>query len=211
VNDPFPCETKVEGVQCAGHATHVYRSASATRLICDECATAYRLAAKGPRKLAVVEFSLLELIPAREYLLGQVETMRMARDSAEDVARKAKQTASDATALARGFESGREKAMTEAQEAWANIDKMHQSLARAVALSRVHRNAEDMTNRWVLWGGAMTIALAVTAQIIWGGYVGPLVFGGGAFLVYGVVRFVVIRAYTRPALAKLNASAEDLQ
>ena len=211
MNDPFPCETKVEGVQCAGHATHVYRSASATRLICDECATAYRLAAKGPRKLAVVEFSLLELIPAREYLRGQVETMRMARDSAVDAARRAEQTARDATALARGFESGREKAMTEAQEAWGKLEKMHQTLARAVVLSKLHQEGQAVTDRWVLWADAAAVLLAIVAQLIWGGAVGLEVLAGVVFAAYWIVNFVVQRWWVRPRLAKLNETEAGIQ
>jgi len=204
MNNPFPCETRIEGVPCTGHATHVYRSASATRLICDSCATAYRFAAKGPRRTAIVEFTLLEFIPAREFLMGQVETMRAERD-------QALQTAKDATALAKGFDKGRDKAMTEAQEAWNRLDKVQQNLARAVVLSRLHQEGEALTQRWVLWADATAVSLAVVAQVIWGGMAGWYVFAGGIFLAYWVVSFTVQRWWVRPRLAQLNETEAGIQ
>ena len=204
INDPFPCETIVDKVPCTGHATHVYRSAHATRLICDSCATAYRLAAKGPRKLAVVEFSLLELIPAREYLLGQIDVMKMERDSALGVAEQAVGTTKAAN-------ERREKAMSETQEAWNRLDKMQQSLARAVVLSRLHQEGQALTDRWVLWADAMAICLAVVAQIIWHGMVGLEVLTGGVFVAYWAANFVVQRWWVRPRLARLNETEAGIQ
>ncbi len=204
INDPFPCETIVEKVPCTGRATHVYRSAHATRLICDSCATAYRLAAKGPRKLAVVEFSLLELIPAREYLLGQIDIMKAEREAARENERRAMSAANLAIEV-------KEKAMSETQEAWNRLDKMEQSLARAVVLSRLHQEGQALTDRWVLWADAMAICLAAAAQIIWHGMVGLEVLTGGVFVAYWAVNFVVQRWWVRPRLAKLNETEAGIQ
>jgi hypothetical protein len=204
MNDPFPCETTVEGVACSGHATHVFRTAYATRLICDACAAAYRLAARGPRKTAIVEFTLLEFIPAREYLRGQVETMRAERDVALDNERRAMVAANLAIEV-------KEKAMSETSEAWSRLDKVQQSLARAVVLSRLHAEGKAVTSMWVLWADVASLVLAVTTQIIFGGVVGIYVFGGGAFFGYWVVNFVVQRWWVRPRLAKLNATEAGIQ
>lgn len=204
MNDPFPCETTVDSVPCDGHATHVYRSAHATRLICDSCATAYRLAAKSARPISIVEFTLLEFIPAREYLRGQVDTMKIERD-------KAAQATKDATALAETLRVSRNKAMSETQEAWNRLDKMQQSLARAVVLSRLHAEGKAVTNMWVLWADIASLVLAITAQIIFGGVVGIYVFGGGAFFGYWIVNFVVQRWWVRPRLTRLNAAEAGIQ
>lgn len=204
MNDPFPCETTVDSVPCDGHATHVYRSAHATRLICDSCATAYRLAAKSARPISIVEFTLLEFIPAREYLRGQVDTMKIERD-------KAAQAAKDATALAETLRVSRNKAMSETQEAWNRLDKMQQSLARAVVLAKIHQESETLINWWVLWFGVFAMTLGIGAQIIWGGIVGVCVFGGGVFASHMVIYAVVQRWWVRPRLAKLNGSAEGIQ
>lgn len=204
INDPFPCETTVEGVACSGHATHVYRSAHATRLICDSCATAYRLAAKGPRKLAVVEFSLLELIPAREYLLGQIDIMKAERETARENERRAMTAANLAIEV-------KEKAMSETSEAWNRLDKMKRGLARAVVLARLHQEGQALTDRWVLWADATAILAAIIVQIVWGGMTGWYVFAGGLFVAYWAVSFVVQRWWVRPRLAQLNAKEAGIQ
>ena len=204
MNDPFPCETIVEKVPCTGHATHVYRSAHATRLICDSCATAYRLAAKGPRKLAVVEFSLLELIPARSVLLGQIDIMKAEREAARENEQRAMSAANLAIEV-------KEKAMSETSEAWNRLDKMRQSLARAIVLTQLHREGEALVQRWVLWADATAILAAIITQVLLGGMAGWYVFAGGLFAAYWAVSFVVERWWVRPRLAQLNAKEAGLQ
>lgn len=68
------CDTMMEGVRCAGVATHVFRSTFATRLICDDCALAYR-ASTG----IAMEFTL-ELEPARRLLIDRLARTRKAYD-----------------------------------------------------------------------------------------------------------------------------------
>ena len=204
MNDPFPCETIVDKVPCTGHATHVYRSAHATRLICDSCATAYRLAAKGPRKLAVVEFSLLELIPARSVLLGQIDIMKAEREAARENEQRAMSAANLAIEV-------KEKAMSETSEAWNRLDKMQQSLARAIVLTQLHREGEALVQRWVLWADATAILAAIITQVLLGGMAGWYVFAGGLFAAYWAVSFVVERWWVRPRLAQLNAKEAGLQ
>jgi hypothetical protein len=205
MNDPFPCETKVEGVACAGHATHVYRSAHAVRLICDECATAYRLASKGQRKSGIVEFTLLELIPARESLLIKVDAMRGARDAALENERQARAAANLAIEV-------KEKAMSETSEAWNRLDKMQQTLARSAVMAHIHQEGQLTTDRWVLWADVTSALLAVVAQIIWHDFtVSWAIFGGGVVIAYWVVNFIVQRWWVRPRLAKLNQTEAGIQ
>jgi hypothetical protein len=76
---PIPCSSMINGQPCPGYAAYVYRSASTVRLICDGCAMesnqALTSGSRGlpARRSPIVEFSLLELIPARKLLVSEKE------------------------------------------------------------------------------------------------------------------------------------------
>lgn len=68
-NNPFVCESTVDGKPCGGIASSIYKSAVATRLVCDACARRYKAGGPGGGTTNLMEFSLMELIPAREVLV----------------------------------------------------------------------------------------------------------------------------------------------
>jgi hypothetical protein len=72
LNNPTLCQSTVEGQPCGNYSTHIYKTATTTRLVCDECAYRYRA---GGSTAPLLEFSLLELIPARQVLLMKLSTM----------------------------------------------------------------------------------------------------------------------------------------
>jgi hypothetical protein len=78
MNSPFPCSSKFAHGPCDGLATYVYRSATSTALVCDACAAQYR---HDSSKMAVarnptVPVALLELLPAREALVMNLEKLQ---------------------------------------------------------------------------------------------------------------------------------------
>ncbi len=80
MNNPTLCEVLIDGEKCGGYSSYVFKSAHTTRLVCDQCANRYR---GSSVHAPILEFSLLELIPAREILLAKVA-------KAERLAAKAK-------------------------------------------------------------------------------------------------------------------------
>ena len=75
--NPFTCDMLTNERRCGGDASHLYRTATATRLVCDTCAAGLRAAKRfGPAP--IVEFALVELTPARVGLLSE---LRFARDT----------------------------------------------------------------------------------------------------------------------------------
>jgi hypothetical protein len=77
-NNPFQCESTVDGKPCGNLASSIYKSAIATRLVCDTCARRYKAGGPGGGATNLMEFSLMELIPAREVLvmkLGRSERL----------------------------------------------------------------------------------------------------------------------------------------
>lgn len=73
-NNPFLCESTVDGKRCSNFASTIYKSAFMTRLVCDECSHRYKTGGPGGGVTNLMEFSLMELIPAREVL-----TMKLSR------------------------------------------------------------------------------------------------------------------------------------
>lgn len=69
MNNPALCEVLIEGNRCNGFSSHIYKSAYATRLVCDDCARRYRT--EGSTS-PILEFALLELVPARELLVDRL-------------------------------------------------------------------------------------------------------------------------------------------
>ncbi len=69
MNNPTLCKVLIDGEECGAYSSFVFVSAYTTRLICDQCASRYRA---SHSHTAILEFSLLELIPAREILLQRV-------------------------------------------------------------------------------------------------------------------------------------------
>ena len=75
--NPFTCDMLTNERRCGGDASHLYRTATATRLVCDTCAAGLRAAKRfGPAP--IVEFALVELTPAR---IGLLSELRFARDT----------------------------------------------------------------------------------------------------------------------------------
>jgi hypothetical protein len=68
-NNPFTCDFTVDGQKCQEPASRLYRTAFATKLICDGCAAMIQGAKGHLAATPIVEVSLLELIPARAELL----------------------------------------------------------------------------------------------------------------------------------------------
>jgi hypothetical protein len=62
--NPTTCEILINGKPCGEYSSYVYKTVFTTRLVCSGCATAYRSAGLRP----LLEFALMELIPARESL-----------------------------------------------------------------------------------------------------------------------------------------------
>jgi hypothetical protein len=70
--NPFTCDMTIEGRACGGVVAFLYRTATATRLICDHCAAGLRTAKGRIVPAPIVEFHLLELAPARASLLSEL-------------------------------------------------------------------------------------------------------------------------------------------
>jgi hypothetical protein len=64
-----------DGAKCGQPSSYVYKTAFATRLVCDDCAQELRMVkgAIGPPPL--VEYALLELVPARRALLEEKQSL----------------------------------------------------------------------------------------------------------------------------------------
>jgi hypothetical protein len=76
LNNPTLCESVVDGKPCGGYSSYIYKTATTTRLICDECARKYRAGGPGGGVSApIFEFSLLELVPARQVLMMKVSRL----------------------------------------------------------------------------------------------------------------------------------------
>jgi hypothetical protein len=73
INNPTLCESVRDGKPCGGYSAYVYKTAHTTRLICDQCAKEYRA---GRSVVPIIEFSLMEMIPARKVLVAGLESMR---------------------------------------------------------------------------------------------------------------------------------------
>jgi hypothetical protein len=67
--NPFTCESTVDGKRCGNLASSIYKTSIATRLICDDCARRYKQGGPGGGSSNVMDFALLELIPAREVIV----------------------------------------------------------------------------------------------------------------------------------------------
>jgi hypothetical protein len=66
------CERLTDGVRCGSPSSFVYKSASGpAQLLCDRCASEARASGRGMRNVPLMEFSLLELLPARQALLEE--------------------------------------------------------------------------------------------------------------------------------------------
>lgn len=85
MNDPFVCESMRDGAKCGQPAAYVYKTAFATRLVCDGCAQELRSVKGALGPAPIVEYALLELVPARQVLLEEKLLMmsKAERDRAE--------------------------------------------------------------------------------------------------------------------------------
>lgn len=81
MNTPFVCESLLDGAKCGQPATHIYKSAHVTRLICDDCVASLRNVKGALGPAPVVEFALLELVPARQLLLDTNRALKESNDS----------------------------------------------------------------------------------------------------------------------------------
>jgi hypothetical protein len=90
-NNPFVCDMVVDGKPCPNHASLLYRTRHATKVVCDTCASELRMAKGRLVPTPIVEFALLELMPAREALLRE-------RDAALDDADVARLSVREAEA-----------------------------------------------------------------------------------------------------------------
>ena len=71
-NNPFTCDMLRDERRCGGDASQLYRTATATKVVCDACATVLRTAKGRMSPAPIVEFALVELIPARNSLLSEI-------------------------------------------------------------------------------------------------------------------------------------------
>lgn len=77
--NPFTCEALVDSARCGKDASYVHKSASSpAMLFCDVCAKELKASSRGMRKVPIVEFSLLELIPPRDGLIAENGKLREA-------------------------------------------------------------------------------------------------------------------------------------
>lgn len=77
--NPFTCEALVDSARCGKDASYVHKSASSpAMLFCDVCARELKASSRGMRKVPIVEFSLLELLPPREALYAENGKLREA-------------------------------------------------------------------------------------------------------------------------------------
>jgi hypothetical protein len=186
INDPFPCSTTTLDGPCGNRATHVYRSAVITRLVCDACARSYRRpsSARIPAPHApTAEVAILELIPAREVLLAE-------RD-------KFKAQSEDSMAKANAIEV-----------AWqeAQLDR-----DRAVALIQLGIEEKRRMDRLAIWSEGVGILVGLVV-----GWRTDQKWGlAAAFVVglvwYGLGRWWMQRYWTTPRLSMLNATSRGLQ
>jgi hypothetical protein len=72
MNNPTLCEILIDGRRCNEPSSYVLKTAFATRLCCADCARRYK--AEGVTA-PIMEYALLELIPAREALEQQLKTL----------------------------------------------------------------------------------------------------------------------------------------
>jgi hypothetical protein len=71
-SNPMLCERLTDGTRCGSPSSFVYKAASGpAQLLCDRCASEARASGRGMRKVPLMEFSLLELLPARQTLLEE--------------------------------------------------------------------------------------------------------------------------------------------
>lgn len=75
VNNPTTCEVLIAGKRCENSSSYVYRDTWNTRLICDTCARQYLVEGS---QAPILEFTLAELVPARQVLLQRFHTAQQA-------------------------------------------------------------------------------------------------------------------------------------
>lgn len=87
MNTPFVCESMVNGSACGKPCSYVYKSAHVMRLVCDVCAHELQTVKGALGPAPVVEYALLELVPARAALLEEkrlveqeLQTVRAAKE-----------------------------------------------------------------------------------------------------------------------------------
>ena len=81
MNNPFLCESIVDGAKCGQPAAYVYKSVHATRIVCDGCVRELQSVKGAVAPAPVMEFALMELVPARQVLLDAKRQVEDAFDS----------------------------------------------------------------------------------------------------------------------------------
>ena len=82
MNNPTLCESLIEGKRCNELSSYIYKSAFATRFICDSCARQYR---HEGSEVPLLEFALLELLPARHVLVDRLDRVTKAYEKLKAV------------------------------------------------------------------------------------------------------------------------------